>query len=152
MYPVLLILHFIGLAMGVGASFAMLALGLASKGMPQAERAAFLLRASAVSKNGSIGLLLLILSGAGMMAVAGPQAVMAWGGGWFHAKLVGVVVLAGWIGTMQVVLKKAKAAQGGPGLKLLPKLGMIGLVLSLAIVVFAVLAFAPHLADSVHTP
>ena len=152
MFQTLLILHFIGLAMGVGWSFAMLALGLASKNMPAPERTAFLLRASAVSKIGSIGLLLLILSGVGLMMVAGPEAVMAWGGGWFHVKLVGVVILTGWVGYMQVVLKKTKAAQGGPGMALLPRLGQVGLLLSLAIVVCAVLAFAPHSAAAVHTP
>ena len=49
-----LIIHFIGLALGVGASFAALTLALATRSMPPAERGEFMRRASILGKNGSL--------------------------------------------------------------------------------------------------
>src|SRR4030095_1030317 len=66
MYDALLILHFFGLALGVGAGLAAFTLGLATKDMEAPERGKFMLRASAIRKNGSFGLLLLIASGLGL--------------------------------------------------------------------------------------
>ena len=54
MFEVLLFLHFIGLAMGVGTSFSMLTLGIATKNMPIPEKGAFFLKAFALSRTGSI--------------------------------------------------------------------------------------------------
>lgn len=141
MYDALLVLHFIGLALGVGTSFSMMALGIASGDMAPAERSSFMLRCSMLSKNGSIGLLLLILSGLGMLLVKGPAAMLALGGGTFHAKLGLVLVLIGFFGYMQVLTKRARQAGGGPAMATLPKVGRIMLLLSLAIVVLAVLSF-----------
>jgi uncharacterized membrane protein len=141
MYEVLLILHFLGLALGVGTSFALFTLGLATKELNPDERAKFMLRASALSKNGSIGLALLIASGIGFLSVRGVGAVMQWGGGAFHTKLLLVAVLIGLVGYMQVQLKKAKRAGGGPALAKLPALSRAGLAVGVAIVILAVVAF-----------
>ena len=141
LYLSLLFLHFIGLALGVGTSFAMLRLGAAAQELPAEERGKFMLRAGVLSKNGSAGLGLLILTGLGMFILRGPSAVMAWGGGWFHLKLTLVVILIGFFGYMQVVMKKVRLAGGGPLMAKLPKLGAVMLVLSVAIVLSAVAAF-----------
>ncbi|HEX2881905.1 MAG TPA: hypothetical protein VHO25_20430 [Polyangiaceae bacterium] len=141
MFPVLLILHFIGLALGVGTGFAMMALGKASADMSPEERTKFMLRASVLSKNGSIGLGLLILSGLGMLVDRGFGPVFKLGGGLFHAKLTLVVIMAGLLGYMQATLKKAREAGGGPLMAKLPKLGGAMLMLGLAVIVLAVLAF-----------
>ena len=141
MYEVFLVLHFVGLALGVGASFATFTLGLAAKGMPAEERAPFLLKASALSKNGSIGLALLIVSGIGFLVTRGVGAVMQWGGGAFHTKLLLVLVLAGLVGYSQVLLKRAKKAGGGPAMAKMPTLGRFILAVGLTIVVLAVVAF-----------
>jgi uncharacterized membrane protein len=141
MFDTLLVLHFIGLALGVGTSFSMMALGIATGDMPQGERTSFMLRAMALSRNGSIGLLLLILSGLGMLLVKGPAAMLALGGGTFHAKLGLVVVLIGLFGYMQVLTKRARQAGGGPAMAKLPQVGRIMLLVGLAIVVLAVLSF-----------
>src|SRR6478735_1890997 len=93
-YLVLLMLHFVGLAVGVGASFASFTLRKASAALPDAERTSFMLRAMSVSKNGSYGLLILLLTGLGMFFMRGPGAVMAAGGPAFHAKLTLVVISA----------------------------------------------------------
>ena len=141
LYLFLLFLHFIGLALGVGTSFAMLTLGASTKDLPADERSKFMLRASAMGKNGSIGLGLLILSGLALFIVRGPAAVMAWGGPALHVKLTLVVILIGFFGYLQVVMKKVRLAGGGPLMAKLPKLGAIMLGLSVAIVLSAVLAF-----------
>lgn len=59
----MLILHFIGLAMGVGVSFTHAFLGKAISKMDQAEATKFRLHTKALSYMGSIGTLLLLVSG-----------------------------------------------------------------------------------------
>jgi uncharacterized membrane protein len=141
MYEVFLILHFLGLALGVGASFAMFTLSLAAEDLPERERSQFMLRAGAISKNGSIGLTLLILSGIGFLVTRGFGEVMRWGGGAFHTKLLLVVILAGLLGYSQVLAKKARQAGGGPPLARLRVVGRVMLSVSVAIIVLAVVAF-----------
>jgi uncharacterized membrane protein len=141
LYLSLLFLHFLGLALGVGTSFAMIQLGKAASDLAPEERVKFMLRASAVGKNGGIGLGLLILSGLAMLSVRGVSEVMAWGGGAFHAKLALVVIFIGLFGYMQTVLKKVRVAGGGPHMAKLPKLGAALLVLGLLIMLTAVIAF-----------
>jgi len=141
MYLVLLILHFIGLTLGVGTGFAMMALGRSSAELPPEERTKFMLRTSVLSKNGSIGLALLILSGIGMLLERGIGPTFKLGGGLFHAKLTLVVIMAGLLGYMQATLKKVREAGGGPLMAKLPKLGGAMLMLGLSVIVLAVLAF-----------
>ena len=140
-YLVLLMLHFVGLALGVGASFALFTLRRASSGLEPAERTKFLLRTLSVSKNGSYGLLLMILTGLGMFVMRGPGAVMAAGGPAFHAKLTLVVILCGAVGYAQVLGKRAREAGDPPTLAKLPVVGNAILGLGVAIVISAVIAF-----------
>ncbi|HYQ44542.1 MAG TPA: hypothetical protein VER11_21310 [Polyangiaceae bacterium] len=140
-YLVLLMLHFVGLAVGVGASFASFTLRKASAALPDAERTSFMLRALSVSKNGSYGLLLLLLSGLGMFFMRGPGAIMAAGGPAFHAKLTLVVVLCGAVGYSQALGKRAREAGGGPTLRKLSTVSTAILFLGVAIVIAAVIAF-----------
>ena len=65
MYEVFLILHFLGLALGVGTSFAFFTLGISTKSMTAEQRTEFMLRVTILGKNGSIGLTLLLVSGIG---------------------------------------------------------------------------------------
>jgi len=140
-YLVLLMLHFVGLAIGVGASFALFTLRRASASLPEAERVSFMLRALSVSKNGSYGLLLLLVSGLAMFFMRGPSTVMAMGGPALHAKLTLVVILCGVVGYSQALGKRARTAGGGPALGKLPAVGNAILALGVAIVIAAVLAF-----------
>ena len=140
-YLVLLMLHFLGLAVGVGASFALFTLRRASADLPEAERATFMLRALSVAKNGSYGLLLLLLSGLAMFFLRGPSTVMAIGGPALHAKLTLVVILCGVVGYSQALGKRARVAGGGPALAKLAAVGNAVLGLGIAIVIAAVLAF-----------
>jgi len=139
MYDFLLILHFFGLALGVGGGLASFTLGLASKDMAPEERGKFLQRAAILRKNGSYGLLLLIASGLGFVVERGFSNLTFRGGGFFHAKLTLVVVMAGLLGYMQSQFKKA---QGNPALMgRLLLLSRIMLVTGLTVIVLAVLAF-----------
>jgi uncharacterized membrane protein len=140
-YLVLLMLHFVGLALGVGASFASFTLRRASANLPEPERASFMLRALRVSKNGSYGLLLLLVSGLAMFFMRGPSAVMTMGGPAFHAKLTLVVILCGVVGYSQALGKRARTAGGGPALAKLAAASNAILLLGVAIVIAAVLAF-----------
>lgn len=135
-----LILHFLGVALGVGTGFSMLTLGLATADMPPAERGAFMRRASAIGVNGSIGLLLLIVSGVGLLMTRGVDVVMAWGGGMFHIKLTLVVILIAVFGYMQVLVRKFRNGDAAAAARL-PTVSKLMLILGVAIIVFAVLAF-----------
>src|SRR5690606_5406937 len=111
-YTVLLFFHFIGLALSMGTGFANLTLALAARDLEPAERGRFMMRASLIAKNGSIGLTLLLVTGISMMAVRGFAETLAWGGGAFHAKLTLVAVFVGVFGYMQGLGKRARR-QGG---------------------------------------
>ncbi len=143
LYLSILFLHFLGLALGVGTSFAMLTLGAAARDLAPEERTKFMLRVGGLRKNGSYGLALLILSGLAMLILRGPAAVFAWGGGAFHLKLTLVVILCGFFGYTQSLTKKIREAGGGaPTLMAkLPKVSLIMLGLSIATVAAAVAAF-----------
>jgi uncharacterized membrane protein len=66
---------------------------------------------------------------------------MAWGGGAFHTKLLFVVLLCGLVGYMQATLKKVRRTGDARAMARLPVLGRIGLAMTLAIVILAVVAF-----------
>jgi len=137
MREVMLIVHFIGLAMGVGTSFAFLFLGKAASGMDEADAHKFLNSASRVSTQGHIGLGLLILSGGYLMtpywgALGSLPLLMA--------KLALVVVLTILISVAAVAVKKAKG--GDPaGHRRSARLGPFIMLTSLSIVALAVLVF-----------
>jgi uncharacterized membrane protein len=140
-YLALLVLHFLALALGVGASFAMFTLGLASRDLNPAERARFMIRAMAVSKSGSYGFVLLVVTGLGMFFMRGPSNVLAVGGPAFHAKLTLVVIMAFVLGYGQALRKRVRDASGGPSMSALRKVSIALPLLGIAIVTAAVIAF-----------
>jgi len=140
-YLTLLFFHFIGLALGVGTGFANLALGMAMKDVPPEERVKVALRNLVLARNGSIGLLLLIVTGVGMALTRGFGATMAWGGPAFHAKLTLVVLMCGTLGYMQSLIAKVKRENGGPAMAKLPVIGRVMFILGICTVLAAVIAF-----------
>jgi len=140
MYDLWLVLHFLGLALAVGTGFAMMTLGMATADMAPADRGAFMRRALALSRNGSVGLLLLIVSGVGLLLSRGVDVVMAWGGGFFHAKLTVIVILIGVFGYMQVQIRKAKSGDVAAMMRT-AIIGRVMLLLGITIVILAVLSF-----------
>jgi uncharacterized membrane protein len=141
MQDALLMIHFLGLALGVGTSLAMFRLGIATKDLAPAERAQFNKYAMSLSKNGSLGLALLIASGLAMLFTRGISTVFGAGGGAFHAKLTLVVILSGMFGYSQVLIKRIREKQDPAAMATMAKLGPAMLLTGLAIVVCAVLAF-----------
>lgn len=138
MYETFLILHFLGIAAGVGVAFAMPVLGAVAARMPAGEGDQFMLRAAALSKLSAAGLSVAILSGGALMGLSHGL----WqAGGWpFWLKLALVAALVAVLGAIH--LQQSKAARGtDAALALLPKLGATALALSIAIVVLAVVAF-----------
>lgn len=137
MRDIMLIVHFIGLAMGVGTSFAFLFLGKAASRLSQEEAVKFMNSASRVSTMGHIGLGLLILSGGYLMTPfwgalpAMPVLV---------AKLALVVVLTVLISMAAVASKKARGGDSAQQKKA-ARLGPFLLLSSLTIIVLAVLVF-----------
>lgn len=141
MQDALLIIHFLGLALGVGTSFAMMRLGMATKHLSPEERAAFFRHAMSLSKNGSLGLTLLIASGLGILFTRGFSTVFVAGGPLFHIKLTLVLVLSGLLGYSQVLIKRIREKQDPAAQATMAKLGPAMLLTGLSIVVCAVLAF-----------
>lgn len=138
MQDIMLIVHFIGLSMGLGTSLAFMFLGMASSRMEEKEALKFTLNTFALSKMGHIGLTLLIISGVYLIVPywntlpASPLLV---------AKLVLVLVLGALIGMISSASKKAKKGDPEIYLKKIQKLGKFSLLTALAIVVLAVLNF-----------
>ena len=133
----MLIIHFLGLAMGLGTSFAFLFLGLASSKMDPNEGKKFMMNAFSISKMGHIGLALLLISGGYLMTpywgTLGSSPLLI-------AKLSLFIVLGALIGVISASVRKVK---NGDTSKManVPILGRIALLVSMTIVILAVSFF-----------
>ncbi len=139
MRDVMLILHFIGLAMGLGTSFAFMFLGIAGSKMEKAESQKFRLNTFALSTMGHIGLTLLIVSGIFLMkpfwSIVDKSPLLI-------AKLLLVVLLAALVGIISATARRAKKGDNTENnLKKIEPLGKLSMLTALAIVVLAVLFF-----------
>ena len=63
MKTIMLVVHFLGLAMGIGTGIGHIFLGTATKKMDRSEALKFIMNSFALSKMGTIGIILLVLSG-----------------------------------------------------------------------------------------
>jgi hypothetical protein len=133
-----LILHFIGIAMGVGGGFAFMFLGIAAGKLEPAKRREFLLNAMPLARMGQIGLGLLILTGSYLMT---PYWSILADTPLLIAKLSLVLVLLTIVIINTSLANKAKLPGGEVHFRKIPVLGRIALLTSLAIVVLAVLVF-----------
>lgn len=135
---VLLILHFLGLALGLSASIASLLVGRMMATATANDRAVLARVPPVTGRAGDIGLVLLWISGLALVFTR-------WGGfgslpGMFHAKLTAVVVLTGLVGFTHALQKRARlGSTSAPAT--LATVGRAILLLGVAIVVLAVLAF-----------
>ncbi len=139
-YDILLFIHMIALTMTVGTGFAMMALGRATADMEAADKTAFMLRAMALSKVGSIGFILLIISGLVMLFMR-LESLMALGGPSLHAKFTFITIQIGLLGYVQMLSAKVKRAGGGELMAKLSKMTTVMFINSVVIVAAAVLAF-----------
>ena len=135
---ILLVLHFLGLAMGLSVSFSNMVMGgLIEKAAP-AEKPVLGRFPMAMSRVGDIGLVFLIVSGVGLL-------FLKWGGmsamrPIFHVKLTLVVVLIGLIGWIHALMAKIKKGDMKAAATI-QSVGKVAFITALAIVVCAVLAF-----------
>ena len=133
-----LIIHFIGLAMGLGTSFAFMFLGIASSKMEKNDGINFMLKAMSISRMGHIGLTLLILSGLYLMIpywkTLGQSPLLI-------IKFSLVLVLAGLIGYNTRLARLAREGDAETQFKKSAPIGRLSLLTALLIVVMAVLHF-----------
>lgn len=138
MRTAMLIVHFLGLAMGVGTSFGSFFLGMAGSKMEKEERKKFALNTFALSRMGHIGLTMLIISGFYLITPFwGSLASMPL----LIAKLILVLTLTVTVSVSTVYAKRAKKGDTMANLKKIAALGKVSLLTGIAIVVLAVLIF-----------
>ncbi|HUV32915.1 MAG TPA: hypothetical protein VMW31_05025 [Devosiaceae bacterium] len=136
---ILLWLHFLGLAVGVGGGFALGALGPAFRGATPEQIVALAPARRRIFNAVTIALVLLVVTGPLVLWLRyGDTSGMTW---WFWAKMVLVLVLIGLNVRSRQLLKAAEGGDAGAGPKLM-QAGMASGVTSMLIVLAAVFAFA----------
>ncbi len=135
---VLLILHFLGLAMGLSVSFANMVMGgLIARAEPS-ERAILGRFPSAMSRVGKAGIATLWLTGILLFLHRGTSfGAMPWQ---FHAKLTAVVLLTVLVIYIHTLEGRAKRGDTAAGARI-PTVGKGALLLAVTAVIFAVLTF-----------
>ena len=134
----MLVIHFTGLAMGLGTSLAHMFLGIASSKMEPEDAVKFRLQTFALAKMGHLGLFLLVLSGFYLMS---PYWYMLSSTPLLIAKLILVLILGGLIGVLSSMAKKAKQGDAALYLKKMEPIGKTTLLIGITIVILAVLVF-----------
>jgi hypothetical protein len=141
MFKTLLVLHFLGLAMGLSVPFAnMVMMGLISKASGP-DRSVLARFPPAMVRVGDIGLALLWISGLSMLFTryGGFSGLSAFG--WtLHVKLTAVVILTGLVGYMHTLIRKASTGDAAAA-AMLPKVGRVAFLMALTAIVFAVATF-----------
>ena len=136
MREVMLVFHFIGLAMALGTGFANIFLGVAASKLEPAERGSFISKTLILGRMGQIGLGLLLFSG---FALITPYWKVIGEMPFLIAKLSLIVVLLVLVTSITILANKAK---NNPALfaKIKP-LGILNFLVAITIVVMAVLSF-----------
>ena len=138
MRTAMLIVHFLGLAMGLGSSFAFFFLGIAGSKMEKEESKKFALNTFAINYMGHIGLTLLIVSGFYLITPFwGALSAMPM----LIAKLALVLILTLTVVILSIYTRRAKNGDTEAQLKKIENLGKVSLLSGIAIVVLAVLIF-----------
>ncbi|MCC7232777.1 MAG: hypothetical protein IT242_07535 [Bacteroidia bacterium] len=133
-----LTLHFIGLAMGLGTSFAFMFLGIAGSKLPKEEAVKFAMKTFALSRMGHIGLGLLLLSGIYLIY---PYIHILGAMPWLIVKLMLVLLWFALVGIISSTAKKASSGNTETHLMKIKALGRLSMITGLLIVVVAVLSF-----------
>lgn len=135
---ILLIFHFVGLAMGFSVTFANLVMmGIIDKATPP-DKAVLGRFAPVMSRVSEIGLALLWATGATMVYTKwGGFGALPWQ---FHVKLTAVVILTVTAWFVRNLVNKAKAGDQ-VAMARLPTVGTVASLTALVALIFAVLAF-----------
>lgn len=137
MRDLMLIVHLLGLTMGVGTSFAFFFLGKRAAKLEKDEALKFIVNTQYMGTMGHIGLTMLIISGGYLMT---PYWKILPTSPLLISKLLLVVMLILMIIVMGIASRKAKKGDFS-GLKMVRKLGPIALLTGITIVCLAVLVF-----------
>ena len=138
MRDIMLIIHFIGLAMGLGTSFAHLFLSMATDNLPAEEARRFRMHSLALSRMGHIGLALLILSGGYLMTPYWESLAQM---PYMMVKLALVLILTLLIVRIGKLSRLAKKGDADVYLAKMKQSGQATLIVALLIVVMAVMTF-----------
>ncbi len=138
MREVMLILHFLGLAMGLGTSFAHMFLSTATSNMGEDEATKFRLRTLVLMRMGHIGLALLLISGLYLIT---PYWKVLSSMPLLIAKLVLVALLITLISMISIAARKAQRSGSPADIKKIVPIGKITFLVGIAIVVLAVCVF-----------
>jgi hypothetical protein len=138
MRTAMLIVHFLGLAMGVGTSIGFMFLGIAGSKMEKEERMKFALNSFALSRMGHIGLTMLILSGFYLITPFWSKLSSM---PLLIAKLALALTLTVLVSFATVYSNRAKKGDTLANLKKIASLGKASLLTGITIVVLAVLIF-----------
>jgi uncharacterized membrane protein len=138
MREVMLILHFLGLTMGLGTGFAHAFLGAATSKMSPEEAIKFRLNSLVLSRMGHIGIGLLLISGFYMIT---PYWKVLSSFPLLIVKLSLVAVLIVLIALLGIATRKAKNGDAINQLKKMELLGKLTLLVGVAIVIVAVNVF-----------
>ncbi|MEP7323899.1 MAG: hypothetical protein ABI761_18370 [Saprospiraceae bacterium] len=133
-----LVIHFIGLAMGLGTGIAFIFLGQVAGKLPPEERGKFMLNILHLSRMGQIGLTLLVISGLYLITPYWKTLSVT---PTLIAKLSLVIVLIGILIYSNSLVNKARAGNPMPYLIKVKSLGPYTLLIVLSIVILAVLTF-----------
>lgn len=134
----MLIIHLLGLTMGLGTSFGYMFLGIAASKMPKEEALKFSMQTFSLSKMGTIGIILLVLSGGYLIT---PYLPSIGDMPFLIAKLSLVAVLIVLIILLNIASKKAKAGDTEKQLKKIRAMGQFSMLTAISIVILAVLNF-----------
>ena len=134
----MLILHFIGLAMGLGTGFAHAFLGTTAAKMSPGEAVKFKMNSLILSRMGHIGIALLLISGFYMIT---PYWKSLTSMPLLMIKLALVAMLIVLIALLGVATRKAKNGDAANQLKKMELYGKFTLLLGVAIVILAVCVF-----------
>jgi uncharacterized membrane protein len=138
MREAMLILHFIGLSMGLGTSFAHAFLGIAAAKMSPEEVVKFRVHTLVLGNMGNVGIGLLVISGLYLItpfwSVLTTMPLLM-------TKLALVIILIALIIAINVLVKKARSGDAQVQLQKMATLGRMTLVVALTIVVLAVFVF-----------
>ena len=138
MREAMLIFHFLGMTMGLGASFAFFFLGFARAKMEREESRKLAMNTSILSRMGHIGLSMLIISGFYLItpywATLNARPLLI-------AKLILVGILTATVIVMSIYSRRARKGASASTLKRISVLGKVSLSSAILIVLLAVLTF-----------
>jgi uncharacterized membrane protein len=134
----LLILHLLGLAIGVGVSFTHFFLRMSRSKMNKEEATKDAIRALSLGIMIDIGMTLLIVSGLFLMK---PFWAILFDSHLLMAKLSSVIILLVLLVIIRINGNRALKENGGPALKRIKTISNFTLPLAVLIIVFAVLMF-----------